>query len=72
MKLLKAGKYVIKVEDKSSIHNFHLFGPGVNKKTSVSGTGTQTWTVTLKPGKYTYQCDIHAASGMKGIFKVTT
>ena len=68
---LKAGKYTIKVEDKSSIHNFHLFGPGVNKKTSVSGTGTQTWTVTLKPGKYTYQCDIHFATGMKGSFKVT-
>ena len=71
MTKLKAGKYTIKVEDKSSIHNFHLFGPGVNKKTSVSGTGTQTWTVTLKPGKYTYQCDIHFATGMKGSFKVT-
>jgi Copper binding proteins, plastocyanin/azurin family len=71
VKTLKTGKYTIKVEDKSSLHNFHLFGPGVNKKTSVSGTGTQTWTVTLKPGKYTYQCDIHAATGMKGSFKVT-
>lgn len=71
VKTLKAGKYTIKVEDKSSIHNFHLSGPGVNKKTSVTGTGNQTWTVTLKPGKYTYQCDIHAASGMKGSFKVT-
>jgi hypothetical protein len=29
-------------------------GPGVNKKTLVSGTGTETWMVTLKPGKYTY------------------
>jgi hypothetical protein len=72
VKTLKTGKYTIKVEDKSSLHNFHLFGPGVNKKTSVSGTGTQTWTVTLKPGKYTYQCDVHAATGMKGSFKVTT
>ena len=72
VKILKAGKYAIKVEDKSSLHNFHLFGPGVNKKTSVSGTATQTWTVTLKPGKYTYQCDVHFATGMKGSFKVTT
>lgn len=71
VKILKAGKYTIKVADKSSLHNFHLLGPGVNKKTSVSGTGTQTWTVTLKPGKYTYQCDVHAATGMKGSFKVT-
>lgn len=72
VKILKAGTYAITVEDKSSLHNFHLLGPGVNKKTSVGGTGTQTWTVTLKPGKYTYQCDIHAATGMKGTFKVTT
>jgi hypothetical protein len=71
VKTLKAGKYTIKVEDKSSIHNFHLVGPGVNKRTSVTGTGTKTWTVTLKPGTYTYQCDIHAATGMKGSFKVT-
>jgi uncharacterized cupredoxin-like copper-binding protein len=71
VKNLKAGKYVIKVEDKSSIHNFHLFGPGVNKTTSVPFTGTQTWTVTLKPGTYTFQCDVHAASGMKGVFKVS-
>ncbi len=44
----------------------------MNKKTSVSGTATQTWTVTLKPGKYTYQCDVHFATGMKGKLKVTT
>jgi plastocyanin len=70
VKTLKAGTYKIKVEDKSSTHNFHLFGPGVNKKTTVPFTGETVWTVKLKPGKYTYQCDIHAASGMKGTFKV--
>jgi plastocyanin len=71
VKTIKAGTYKIKVEDKSSIHNFHLFGPGLNKKTSVSFMGETTWTIKLKPGKYTYQCDIHVASGMKGTFKVT-
>ena len=71
VKTLKAGTYVIKVEDKSSIHNFHLLGPGVNKSTSVPFTGEQTWKVKLKPGKYTYECDVHASSGMKGTFKVT-
>jgi plastocyanin len=70
VKTLKAGKYTIKVEDKASIHNFHLIGPGLNKKTGISFTGETTWRVTLKPGKYTYQCDPHAASGMKGTFKV--
>ena len=71
LKTTKAGTYKIKVEDKSSIHNFHLIGPGVNKKTSVSFTGETTWTVKLKPGRYTYQCDVHASAGMKGTFKVT-
>jgi hypothetical protein len=71
LKTTKAGTYKIKVEDKSSIHNFHLIGPGVNKKTSVSFTGETTWTIKLKPGRYTYQCDPHASSGMKGHFKVT-
>lgn len=72
VKTLRAGSYTIVVADKSSIHNFHLFGPGVNKKTTVPFTGTQTWTIKLKPGKYTYQCDVHAATGMKGTFKVTS
>jgi plastocyanin len=71
LKTVKAGKYRIKVEDKSSIHNFHLIGPGLNRKTSVSFQGQMTWTITLKKGKYTYQCDPHAASGMKGTFRVT-
>jgi plastocyanin len=71
LKTIKAGKYKIKVEDKSSIHNFHLIGPGLNKKTSVSFQGQTTWTITLKKGKYTYQCDPHATSGMKGTFRVT-
>ncbi len=72
VKKLKAGTYVIKVEDKASIHDFHLFGPGVDKKTGVSYVGDQTWTVKLKPGTYTYQCDPHAAAGMKGTFKVVS
>ena len=67
---LKAGSYTIKISDKSNIHNFHLTGPGVNKKTSVGGTGTTTWTVTLKKGTYKYVCDPHASS-MSGSLKVT-
>ena len=71
VKTLKAGTYTFEVEDRSSIHNFHLFGKGVNKSTTVPFTGTQRWKVALKPGTYTYQCDIHATQGMKGTFKVT-
>ncbi len=36
VKTLTAGSYTIVVADKSSIHNFHLFGPGVNKTTTDS------------------------------------
>jgi plastocyanin len=65
---LKAGKYSITVSDLSSIHNFHLTGPGVNKKTSVAGKGKTTWTVTLQKGKtYRFLCDPHATT-MKGSF----
>jgi plastocyanin len=67
---LKAGKYTFVISDKSNIHNFHLKGPGVNKKTSVAAKGTSTWTLTLKKGKYTYVCDPHVAI-MKGSFTVT-
>jgi plastocyanin len=66
----KAGKIKLVVADKASIHNFHLTGPGVNVKTSVSGTGTKTFTITLKKGTYRFVCDPHATS-MKGSFKVS-
>jgi plastocyanin len=67
---LTHGTYVFKIADKSNAHNFHLTGPGVNKTTSVGGTGTKTWTVTLKKGTYKYVCDPHA-SFMKGSFTVS-
>ena len=70
VKSLKAGKYKIVVKDLSNIHNFHLTGPGINKKTGVGPKGTFTWMVTLKKGTYKYICDPHA-SIMKGSFKVT-
>jgi plastocyanin len=80
LKTIKAGTYRIKVEDKASIHNFHLFGPGpiprtavgfVNRKTGVASTGDVIWTIKLRPGRYTYQCDPHHLSGMRGHFTVT-
>ena len=65
---LKAGKYSVTISDLSSSHDFHLSGPGVNKATSVGGTGKSTWTVTLQKGKtYRFKCDIHPF--MNGSFK---
>ena len=69
---VKAGTYTLDVEDKSDMHNFHLIGPGVDEEvTDVGFVGEKSVTVTLKPGTYTYQCDPHAANGMKGTFTVT-
>jgi plastocyanin len=65
----KAGKYTLVVSDKSSIHNFHLTGPGVNVKTSVAAAGSKTFRITLKKGKYTFLCDPHAST-MRGTFRI--
>lgn len=67
---LTPGTYTINVDDKASIHNFHLTGPGVDESTDVSGTGTTSWTVTLQTGTYTFQCDPHSSS-MNGSFEVS-
>jgi plastocyanin len=69
-KTVKAGQYVITIHDLSSIHDFHLTGPGVDKKTSVGRTGTTKWTVKLKKGTYHFVCDPHRTI-MHGVLKVT-
>ena len=69
---LKAGvQYKLVVNDKSSSHDFHLSGPGLNKViTGVSFTGKKSVTLKLKRGTYRYVCDPHS-SLMKGSFRVT-
>jgi plastocyanin len=69
-KTVKAGPHVITIHDLASIHDFHLTGPGVDKKTSVTGTGTTKWTVKLKKGTYHFVCDPHRTI-MHGVLKVT-
>jgi plastocyanin len=56
---LRAGTYTVVVDDLSPDHNFHLFGRAANRTTSVQFVGTTRWRVTLKPGRYTFQCDPH-------------
>jgi NitT/TauT family transport system substrate-binding protein len=63
---LPAGKYTVVVTDTSKAQGFRLIGPGVNKITSVKGTGRSTWTVTLKKGTYTY-----SSGRLKRTFRVT-
>ena len=57
---LDPGAYEITVRDLSDEHNFRLFGPGVEQFTQVETTGTVTWTVTFREGRYTVQCDPHS------------
>jgi hypothetical protein len=66
---LPSGTYTIQVRDQSTFHNFHLTGPGVDRSTTVSFTGTTEWTVTLTQGVYTFVCDPHS-SIMHGTFGV--
>ncbi|MDX6510570.1 MAG: hypothetical protein QOE36_74 [Gaiellaceae bacterium] len=65
----KAGKVKIVVHDKSAKQNFHLVGPGVDRKTGLAFTGTATWTLTLRVGKYHYWSD--AAPKAKHALKIT-
>jgi plastocyanin len=69
---LKAGtRYRFVINDRATIHDFHLTGPGLNRVlTTVDFTGTKSVLLTLKRGVYRYVCDPHA-SFMKGTFKVT-
>jgi plastocyanin len=66
---LEVGTYQISVDDRADIHNFHLFGPGVEQQTVVENVETASWTVTFTDGTYTFRCDPHAAQ-MKGTFTV--
>lgn len=68
---LKAGvPYRFVVSDRSSIHNFRLRGPGVNRQlTSIAFTGTKSAVLRLRKGSYIFICDPHA-SVMRGSFRV--
>ena len=69
--VLKAGFYNLTVADKSSIHNFEIEGPGLDRAvTTVGFVGTKTVRIHLRRGSYKYYCKPHE-SGMFGKFKVT-
>jgi plastocyanin len=68
-----AGQVTVKMPNKSALgHDIGLKGvPGAQGKVVPQG-GTSTFTVSLKPGKYTYFCSVpgHEAAGMKGTLTV--
>lgn len=68
---LKPGKYRITVHDREYVHDFRLRGPRMNKTiTTTNFVGRKTVTVTLRKGRYTYYCEPHELSGMRGSFTV--
>jgi hypothetical protein len=69
-KTVVAGPARITVVDRSRTDNFHLVGPGVNRKTGVAFRGRATWSVTLQAGRYTYRSDKHKR--LRGALTVTS
>ena len=69
---LKAGTaYRFVISDRSSIHNFHLSGPGFNRVlTGVGFTGTKSFVLRLRKGTYRFVCDPHSEF-MHGRFAVS-
>jgi plastocyanin len=63
-------RYRLVVADRSSIHDFHLTGPGLDRViTTVEFTGTKSLVFTARKGSYRYVCDPHSAF-MHGGFRV--
>lgn len=69
----KAGQVTFDMDNKSPIgHNIALKGVAGAAGKVVPQGQTSTFTVTLKPGKYTFYCQVpgHEAAGMKGTLTV--
>ncbi|HEX4931301.1 MAG TPA: hypothetical protein VFV62_11380 [Gaiellaceae bacterium] len=66
---LKAGNYAIVVRDRSKVHNAHLVGKGVDKKSGLAATGTLTWKVKLSAGVLRFFSD-RSPTKVKGSVRV--
>jgi hypothetical protein len=58
------------IDDLSTVHDFHLYGPGVARKTGIAFTGERRWRVALRVGTYRFRCDAHPRT-MHGHFAVS-
>ena len=70
LKTVKAGDYSIIVRDRSRLHNFHLVGKGVNRRSALIGMGTLTWKVKLSAGALRFFSD-KSPKTVKGSVKIT-
>jgi len=70
----KSGTVAFDFTNKSSVpHAIAIQGNGVNAKGKVVTGGSDTRSVTLKPGKYTFYCPVdgHRAAGMQGTLTIS-
>jgi plastocyanin len=67
---VRAGTYSITVRDRSKVHNAHLVGKGVNRKSGLAATGTLTWKVKLSAGLLRFFSD-RSPKTVKGSIKIT-
>jgi plastocyanin len=70
----KAGSVTIKFSNPSSTpHGVEIEGNGVEKASDVVTAKDTSFTVDLKPGKYTYYCPVgnHRDAGMEGTLTVS-
>ena len=68
--LAGSNSVVVAVNDRTRTDNFHLTGPGVNKKTGVAFRGRASWKLTLQGGRYVFRSDAHKK--LRGAFSVST
>lgn len=66
---VKAGAYAILVRDRSRVHNAHLVGKGVDRRTGLAATGKRTWKVTLSAGLLRFYSD-RSPKTVKGSVRV--
>ena len=70
MTAVKAGAYTITVRDRSKLHNVHLVGKGVNRKSGLAAVSTLTWKVNLSAGLFRFFSD-RSPKTVKGQVRVT-
>jgi mono/diheme cytochrome c family protein len=69
----KPGPVTVSMPNQSPIqHNIAITGPVTGKGPIIGHGATSSFTATLKPGTYTFLCEVpgHAAAGMKGTLTV--
>jgi hypothetical protein len=70
VKNARHGNKTFVIRDRSSFHNFRLYGPGIDRHTGAAFVGKRTWSaLSLQIGKYTIVCDLHPLTMIK-TFKV--